>query len=966
MLSHNFLAVMLLTKLCFYVLILTMSVPSSRSVPSATPGEASYQKWDPRRAAKLNEFFKTKPGYVLTCYDINATYEPGEWHSIVDSCTQCNNFYSIRASTSKKLRGKKQDELGRAYTCKRLWKRTGTDTSNFSQNTPSSAKKKAPTNPNVTPTVACSSIKKGDGKRSQSEMEEQNKTPSETNKKLISQMDIHNISKAPKRRRTEQKLQLQLTALSEYAQNLQDRFDRVTVELEERDKEIEHFEIATHFDNIHILELNDSLQKMKDSYVMISEDLRSTIEELVTRTATKGSWLRTKVRRLSETVWNEIFNGECGTYLLDKARRLVNAENPYSCAEEIAKVMDLNAGVLNISAYELLREGVEGDEEGKIDYGGGILASKYYVKKAMREIEDAAAEVLPYSFVNYEGIDGIVFEYDKMLDYIIKMFQLDGIARDANAPKVQIAITLDGADLSRNITHVTAGIKIIDPRAIDPRSGLPIGMEGSTKVQSRELCFVFKIVLAKDNKNLYNTMFNDFFYWFKTVALNGFGEYQNGFSITSPQDESSFWKSLKRGGAAKVKTYFCRCCACTSDTIERPRQEALRCKKCVDEGRSKCFHWDVGDVETLARIQGDLDELRNSHGFLLDTEEHKNIRTRLETDQVDKKEDMSNIEFEPTTLLEQAGFARDFVNHDLEVLKLSRRGNLSERIDRLRVALEHISRMQSMEHVVNGIDFSGAYILIEQAIPCILHTENRIGEKFIKMLLLEGYNRLNGNAAGQKEFLEGFQDIVNHDILGTFWRRSNWQVNTGKDKDNNVIIADQPMPNTHARKLINKFELLTTFCIPGEDQRMKWNEVISVYRELMELARQKHDFSDEDIDAFSLLCNEFFLKWVTLKKRDGMTNYIHMIGAGHFTYYLRKWRNLYRYSQQGWESLNAQIKAFFFRRTQRGGFGGTLEQRNSKVEPIAKWIQRKLFFLTGDYKGCEFKRPRQHLQSIVT
>ena len=106
-----------------------------------------------------------------------------------------------------------------------------------------------------------------------------------------------------------------------------------------------------------------------------------------------------------------------------------------------------------------------------------------------------------------------MFDYEKMLDYILKMFQLDGIAKDSHAPKVQIAITLDGVDLSRNITHVSARIKIIDPRAIDPRSGLPIGMEGSiTKVQSRgELCFVLKIVLAKDNKNLYNTMFNDLF-----------------------------------------------------------------------------------------------------------------------------------------------------------------------------------------------------------------------------------------------------------------------------------------------------------------------------------------------------------------------------------------------------------------------------------------------------------------------
>eukprot|EP00978_Attheya_sp_CCMP212_P011442 scaffold28222_cov63-Attheya_sp.AAC.3 len=34
---------------------------------------------------------------------------------------------------------------------------------------------------------------------------------------------------------------------------------------------------------------------------------------------------------------------------------------------------------------------------------------------------------------------------------------------------------------------------------------------------------------------------------------------------------------------------------------------------------------------------------------------------------------------------------------------------------------------------------------------------------------------------------------------------------------------------------------------------------------------------------------------------------------------MEEWGNLNKYSQQGWESLNALIKAFFFRRTNRGG-----------------------------------------------
>ena len=57
-------------------------------------------------------------------------------------------------------------------------------------------------------------------------------------------------------------------------------------------------------------------------------------------------------------------------------------------------------------------------------------------------------------------------------------------------------------------------------------------------------------------------------------------------------------------------------------------------------------------------------------------------------------------------------------------------------------------------------------------------------------------------------------------------------------------------------------------------------------------------------------------------------------------------KNLYRYSQQGWEALNSQIKTVYFRRTQGGGHKDN-EEFNSKVEPIAKWVQHNLFWKGG-------------------
>jgi hypothetical protein len=122
------------------------------------------------------------------------------------------------------------------------------------------------------------------------------------------------------------------------------------------------------------------------------------------------------------------------------------------------------------------------------------------------------------------------------------------------------------------------------------------------------------------------------------------------------------------------------------------------------------------------------------------------------------------------------------------------------------------------------------------------------------------------------------------------------------------------------------------------------------WRKLMKMAGQREDFSDEEIDASGTQCDDFFKLRVDLTGLEGMTNYIHMIGSGHMTYYLREWRNLYRYSQQGWEALTSLLKNIYFRRTQLGGHKGSGQSRNSKLTPIVKWMHRRLYFRSGRYK----------------
>ncbi len=98
------------------------------------------------------------------------------------------------------------------------------------------------------------------------------------------------------------------------------------------------------------------------------------------------------------------------------------------------------------------------------------------------------------------------------------------------------------------------------------------------------------------------------------------------------------------------------------------------------------------------------------------------------------------------------------------------------------------------------------------------------------------------------------------------------------------------------------------------------------------------------IDAFQCIADDFFSKWIDLIGYNGMTNYIHMLGAGHIRYYLQKWGNLNRFQNQGWEAYNAMITAFWLHQTWMGGG----KVNCSKIVPIAQWILSLMLWQTGE------------------
>ena len=113
------------------------------------------------------------------------------------------------------------------------------------------------------------------------------------------------------------------------------------------------------------------------------------------------------------------------------------------------------------------------------------------------------------------------------------------------------------------------------------------------------------------------------------------------------------------------------------------------------------------------------------------------------------------------------------------------------------------------------------------------------------------------------------------------------------------------------------------------NSREDWLELMEYYNPAIELLQKPTDFTDDEIEEFQTLIDSFYEKWIKMVGTEGITNYVHMLGSGHICYYLQQHRNLYKFSQQNWESLNEKMKTTYFRSTQRGGNYGKTHQKTT-------------------------------------
>jgi hypothetical protein len=162
---------------------------------------------------------------------------------------------------------------------------------------------------------------------------------------------------------------------------------------------------------------------------------------------------------------------------------------------KILWAIDLSiGGCLNYNGVEVLRS-----VEGLGRYERGILPSRSSIQRAAYELNAVGQQHIPFEKKECALGECFAFDYEVFVWYLLKSFNLHDIAQRES---VELCITLNGTDLCDGLQHLTAGVKITDHRAIDPKDGTPLSTDGIFgrifKVQSRNYCFAMKSLLGKD------------------------------------------------------------------------------------------------------------------------------------------------------------------------------------------------------------------------------------------------------------------------------------------------------------------------------------------------------------------------------------------------------------------------------------------------------------------------------------
>lgn len=283
---------------------------------------------------------------------------------------------------------------------------------------------------------------------------------------------------------------------------------------------------------------------------------------------------------------------------------------------------------------------------------------------------------------------------------------------------------------------------------------------------------------------------------------------------------------------------------------------------------------------------------------------------------------------------------------------------------------------------VNDEDNYTIITMTELLVPCVLHAQMRTSEKLLtsnvqRMLDMCNSEKSRSHLVG---IVERFINTVlsnQKDAESSERSTSSFRVTTtdnGKRVETIAMNLDRMMKvqarlselfgwilkdGVLSKSLIEKDKAkgqqAAVIVQQVQDTLVAMQQEFVEFNAIFDSIRTENDMTNAEIDEWQVRVDLLMVKLLATHGRHIVTTYFHSLRAGHFRYYLKKFKNIFRFANIGFEACNGLIRGFVLRRTQRGGYN-----RSGSNTPIARsvvhlMVRKFIIFLagSGDFMGVD-------------
>ena len=187
--------------------------------------------------------------------------------------------------------------------------------------------------------------------------------------------------------------------------------------------------------------------------------------------------------------------------------------------------------------------------------------------------------------------------------------------------------------------------------------------------------------------------------------------------------------------------------------------------------------------------------------------------------------------------------------------------------------------------------------------------------------------------------------------LGETWTHQ-WR----EDKTKSLKKIALPLDQSKKIFKVSQLEGLTRavyIAIPESKPYLRagWVAFLTEYVNAIEILTKSEEYKPGEVDILEGYIERAYKHLLQIAGIEGLTNYFHYFGSGHIVWLTRTYGNLWRYRNEGVESMNGVLSLRYNKFNNRGGNkGSNLDGNNEKCdafEVLGSWMARLIMWQLG-------------------